>query len=158
MLILHLFPPSPFQSVHSSLLILSFSTFHGYFLHPPPPSYASNLFFSHSYSSHLCGVILTAMCKEEPRESWGALGVWGRTATLNTWLSKLVWGLAELDTWEGKATWINKGFLDQFQTFPWQWLPVIPTASKMGYTCVSQTHNYILHSSTKKIKSRVSNS
>lgn len=52
-------------------------------------------------SSQWC-FTLTAMCKEEPRESWGALGVCGRTATLKTWLSRLACGLAELDTWEQK--------------------------------------------------------
>lgn len=57
--------------------------------------------------SQRCWFTLTAMCKEEPRESWGALGVCGRTATLNTWLSKVVCGPAELDTWEGNITWMD---------------------------------------------------
>lgn len=154
MLILLLSPP-----LLSSLYVHHFphwvfQIFMGIFC-SPHPIYSSDLsFFPAPTPAISVGLSLTAMCREEPRESWGALGVWGRTATLNTWLSKLVCGLAELDTWGGKIMWKDKWFLDQFQTFPWQWLPAIPTASRMGCSCVSQTHKYfpyIFHSSTKKL-------
>lgn len=75
---------------------------------PPSPVTLLICFFPIPIPAIYVVLSLTAMCREEPRESWGALGVWGRTATLNTWLSRLACGLAELDTWEGKATGMDK--------------------------------------------------
>lgn len=38
-------------------LITLYCVYHGYFLHPPNPSYFYNFLFPHSNSHHLCGVI-----------------------------------------------------------------------------------------------------
>lgn len=86
-------------SIPACALITFYTEFiMGIFCTPQPQLLFWSVFFP-------CAVLsLTAMCRVEPRESWGALGVWGRTATLNTWLSKLVCGLAELDTWKGEIT------------------------------------------------------
>jgi hypothetical protein len=48
---------------------------------------------------------LTVIWRDDPRESLGIPGVWGKIAMLNTRLSRWAWASVALDTWNTKLSW-----------------------------------------------------